>query len=86
MFNRTVMALVGAALISSAGSMAHAQTTKKTTDFSVRSETSALASPQAAKALKFDARKGRWGSRSTCRNRMAATGSGTMFRRAPISV
>ena len=41
--------------------MAHAQTTKKTTDFSVRSETSALASPQAAKALKFDARKGRWG-------------------------
>ena len=61
MFNRTVMALVGAALISSAGSMAHAQTTKKTTDFSVRSETSALASPQAAKALKFDARKGRWG-------------------------
>jgi hypothetical protein len=61
MFNRTVMALVGAALISSAGSMAHAQTTKKTTDFSVRSETSALAPPQAAKALKFDARKGRWG-------------------------
>jgi hypothetical protein len=61
MFNRTVMALVGAVLIASAGSMAHAQTTKKTTDFSVRSETLALASPQAAKALKFDARKGRWG-------------------------
>ena len=61
MFNRTVMALVGAALISSAGSMAHAQTTKKTTDFTVRNETLTLATPQAAKALKFDARKGRWG-------------------------
>ena len=59
MFNRKVMSGIGAALIASVATMAHAETARpKVTDFSVRAE----AAPQAAaKSLKFDARKGRWG-------------------------
>lgn len=61
MTNPIVVTLFGAALLVSAASTAHAETAKaKTTEFSVRSETSAL-SPQGAKTLKWDTRKGRWG-------------------------
>jgi hypothetical protein len=59
MFNRKVMSGIGAALLASVATMAHAETARpKVTDFTVRAE----AAPQgAAKSLKFDARKGRWG-------------------------
>lgn len=58
MSKRLVISLIGAALLASGASSAHAQTTKKATDFTVRSETSA--GPQ-GKSLKWDTRKGRWG-------------------------
>ncbi|MBT9473609.1 MAG: hypothetical protein V4514_23005 [Pseudomonadota bacterium] len=56
-----VISLIGAALLASGASTAHAQTTKKTTDFTVRSESSAVVSSQGTKSLKWDTRKGRWG-------------------------
>ncbi|KRB48594.1 hypothetical protein ASE02_18365 [Phenylobacterium sp. Root700] len=56
-----VISLIGAALLVSGASTAHAQTTKKTTDFTVRSESSAVVSSQGTKSLKWDTRKGRWG-------------------------
>lgn len=59
MSKRLVISLIGAALLASGASAAHAQTTKKATDFTVRSETSA--GPQGNKSLKWDTRKGRWG-------------------------
>lgn len=59
MFDRKVMSLVGAALIASVGTAAHAQTAKRATDFTVRAESSPTA--QEGKSLKFDTRKGRWG-------------------------
>ncbi|HEX5379267.1 MAG TPA: hypothetical protein VFW47_11865 [Phenylobacterium sp.] len=40
--------------------MAHAETPKAVTDFTVRADASAGAT-QGAKSLKWDARKGRWG-------------------------
>jgi hypothetical protein len=60
MSNRTAISLIGAALLVSAASMAHAETAKTVTDFTVRTEPTAGA-PVAAKSLKWDARKGRWG-------------------------
>lgn len=57
---RTVISLIGAALLAGVASSAHAQTAKKITDFTVRSDVSTLA-PQGTKSLKWDARKGRWG-------------------------
>lgn len=57
---RTVISLLGAALLAGVASSAHADTAKKTTDFTVRSDVSTLA-PQGTKSLKWDARKGRWG-------------------------
>lgn len=57
MRNRTAISLIGAAFLAGAASMAHAETAKTVTDFTVRSEP---AQP-AAKSLKWDARKGRWG-------------------------
>ena len=61
MTNRTIMSLIGAALILGAAAGAHAETGKAavTTDFTVRSDTSAIA--PGSKTLKWDARKGRWG-------------------------
>ena len=59
MFDRKVMAAIGVALLASAGTSAHAQTTKKAAEFTVRAEPSATA--QGGKALKLDTRKGRWG-------------------------
>lgn len=60
MLNRVIMSLFASGLILSAGSMAHAQTLKKITDFTVRAETTTnLASGQ--KSLTWDARQGRWG-------------------------
>ena len=56
-----VISLIGAALLASGASTAHAKTTKKTTDFTVRSESSAVVSSQGTKSLKWDTRKGRWG-------------------------
>ena len=58
---RNLMSLLGAtALIGAAASTAHAETAKgKPIDLSVRSE--ALAQSTPGKALKWDARKGRWG-------------------------
>jgi guanyl-specific ribonuclease Sa len=57
MSNRTAISLIGAAFLVSAASMAHAETAKTVTDFTVRSEPTSTA----AKSLKWDARKGRWG-------------------------
>ncbi|WP_374657220.1 NtrZ family periplasmic regulatory protein [Phenylobacterium sp.] len=59
MSKRLVISLVGAALLASGASAAHAQTVKKATDFTVRSETS-VATPQ-GKSLKWTTGKGRWG-------------------------
>ncbi len=61
MTNRTIMSLIGAALIVGAAASAHAETGKAavTTDFTVRTDTSAIA--PGSKTLKWDARKGRWG-------------------------
>jgi hypothetical protein len=61
MSKRLVISLIGAALLASGASAAHAQVAKKTTDFTVRSETSAVQSSQGTKSLKWDTRKGRWG-------------------------
>ena len=61
MFKRLAISLLGAALLAGGATAAHAQTAKKTTDFTVRSEASAVASSQGTKSLKWDARKGRWG-------------------------
>ena len=61
MSNRTAISLIGAALLVSAASMAHAETAKTVTDFTVRSEPTAAGAPIANKSLKWDARKGRWG-------------------------
>jgi hypothetical protein len=60
MSNRTVISLLGAALLVSAATGAHADGAKKVTDFSVRAEPVAV-SPQGTKSLKWDARAGRWG-------------------------
>lgn len=59
MFDRKVMCVIGAALIASVGSGAHAQTAKRATDFTVRAEPTVTA--HEGKSLKFDTRKGRWG-------------------------
>jgi hypothetical protein len=62
MTSRTVVSLLGAALLVSVASTAHAESTRtQSTDFSVRSETPSVLSPQGAKILKWDTRKGRWG-------------------------
>ncbi|WP_309645102.1 NtrZ family periplasmic regulatory protein [Phenylobacterium sp.] len=59
MSKRLVISLVGAALLASGASAAHAQSAKgKTADFTVRSETTMT--PQGTKAL-LDTRRGRWG-------------------------
>lgn len=60
MSNRTAISLIGAALLASAASMAHAETAKTVTDFTVRTEPAA-GQAVANKSLKWDARKGRWG-------------------------
>ncbi len=59
MSKRLVISLIGAALLASGASAAHAQTSGKAADFTVRSETSATS--QGTKSLKWDTRKGRWG-------------------------
>ncbi len=65
MSKRLVISLIGAALLASGASAAHAQTAAapgakgKTADFTVRSEASMT--PQGNKSLKWDTRKGRWG-------------------------
>lgn len=62
MRNRTVISLIGAAFLAGVASMAHAETAKTVTDFTIRSEASStVGAPVAAKSLKWDARKGRWG-------------------------
>ena len=58
MSKRLVISLIGAALLASGASAAHAQS-GKTTDFTVRGETSTTS--QGTKSLKWDTRKGRWG-------------------------
>ena len=60
MSKRLAVSLFGAALLVSGASTAHAQTAKKTTDFTVRSESSTTSS-QGTKSLKWGAGKGRWG-------------------------
>lgn len=59
MSKRMVISWIGAALLASGATAAHAQTKVKTTDFTVRSE--AVVTPQGTKSLKWDTRKGRWG-------------------------
>lgn len=59
MSNRLAISMIGAALLASTASVAHAETAKVVTDFTVRSD--AATSAQPAKSLKWDARKGRWG-------------------------
>lgn len=61
MSKQLVISLIGAALLVSGASTAHAQTAKKTTDFTVRSESSTMISSQGTKSLKWGAGKGRWG-------------------------
>lgn len=61
MSKQLVISLIGAALLVSGASTAHAQTAKKTTDFTVRSESSTIMSSQGTKSLKWGAGKGRWG-------------------------
>ena len=58
MSKRTVISLIGAALLAGAASAAHAEG-KTVTDFTVRSDPSAISS-QGTKSLKWDARRGRW--------------------------
>ena len=60
MSKRLVMSVLGAALLASGASVAHAQTATKATDFTVRSESSAATS-QGTKTLKWTTGKGRWG-------------------------
>jgi hypothetical protein len=61
MSNRKVISLIGAALLAGVASSAHAADSgKKITDFTVRTDVSTLNS-QGTKSLKWDARKGRWG-------------------------
>ena len=61
MSKRLVISLIGAALLASGASAAHAQSAAKgkPADFTVRSETTTT--PQGNKSLKWDTRKGRWG-------------------------
>ena len=65
MSKRLVISLIGAALLASGASAAHAQTSAasaakgQTADFTVRSEASTT--PQGNKSLTWDTRKGRWG-------------------------
>lgn len=61
MTNRTIMPLIGAALLLGAAASADAETGKAavTTDFTVRTDTSAIAPGN--KTLKWDAARGRWG-------------------------
>ena len=59
MSKRLVMSVLGAALLASGASAAHAETAKKAADFTVRSETSVT--PQGNKSLKWTTGKGRWG-------------------------
>ena len=61
MSKQLVISLIGAALLVSGASTAHAQTAKKTADFTVRSESSTMTSSQGTKSLKWGAGKGRWG-------------------------
>ena len=61
MSKQLVISLIGAALLVSGASTAHAQTAKKTTDFTVRCESSTMTSSQGTKSLKWGAGKGRWG-------------------------
>lgn len=62
MFKRLAISLLSAALLAGGATAAQAETAKKTTDFTVRGETSAVQSQQGTKSsLKYDARKGRWG-------------------------
>ena len=59
---RVLGALIGATALAVSASAAQAQTAKpKGVDFTVRSETTASAAQGAAKSLKLDTRKGRWG-------------------------
>jgi len=59
MSKRLVISLIGAALLASGASSAHAQAAKgKATDFTVRSET--MTTPQGTKSL-LDTHRGRWG-------------------------
>lgn len=59
---RTLISAIGALALLGAASAAQAQTAQKEKpfDFTVRSETSALA-PKDARSLKWDANAGRWG-------------------------
>ena len=61
MSKQLVISLIGAALLASGASTAHAQTAKKTADFTVRSESSTMTCSQGTKSLKWGAGKGRWG-------------------------
>ena len=56
---RRILLVAASALLGAAGA-AHAADRSKPIDFTVRSETSPVAS-SALKSLKWDARKGRWG-------------------------
>lgn len=58
MSKRLVISAIGAALLVSGATTAHAQSTGKSADFSVRSEAST--NLQGGKTLKWE-RKGRWG-------------------------
>ena len=61
MFDRKVIGVLGAALLASIATGAHAQSAKgKTTDFTVRSESTTTAA-SAGKSMTLDTRKGRWG-------------------------
>lgn len=60
MFNRTVISLLGAALLAAAATGAQAETKGKAAEFTVRSE-SAATSANGNRSLKLDTRKGRWG-------------------------
>ena len=60
MVNRTVLSLIGAALLVGASATAHAEPAKKATDFTVRADATTVPAT-GAKSLKWDARAGRWG-------------------------
>jgi hypothetical protein len=60
MTNRTVISLLSAGLLMGLAATAHAQTTKRVTDFTVRADT--VTNPASGqKSLVWDARQGRWG-------------------------
>ena len=88
MSSRSFISLMGVALVLGSAAMAHAESGKKATDFTVRADASAVAA-DGSQSLKWDARRGRWGvtlNLNSPAERNAAWGdvqAGAYFRLTP---